>query len=132
MAYGFNDDKSKFDLSDIGSSRVGTFTPNANRVRSSNVQVWADGAIGHIAGLITLLSTTTTTGIVGHIDGITPDAGDSYSAGMGQCGFTTANGQARMSVQANGDVFYTRDVTGSTVAIGPTIYFNFDFVATED
>ena len=131
MAYGFNDDKSKFDLSGIDTSRVGTFTPNANKISNSNVQVWADGTIGHIAGYVTLVSRATTNGVVGHIDGITPDARGDYTAGLGQCGHVGTVGQMNMSVQANGDLFYTRE-TNDTTHIGLSMYFNFDFTVYDE
>lgn len=54
MPYGFNDDKSMFDLSDIDQSTEGTFTVNpatsGDRITNANIVSWAEGRIGCVAG----------------------------------------------------------------------------------
>lgn len=68
MPYGFNDDKSMFDLSDIGTIGTGTFEPNSNVVYSSDINVTINGTIGHISGRIRLK--TLSGGKVGTIGGV--------------------------------------------------------------
>lgn len=57
MPYGFNDDKSLFDLSDIDQSTEGTFTVNpatsGDRITNADVASWAEGRIGCVAGSFT-------------------------------------------------------------------------------
>jgi hypothetical protein len=52
MPYGFNDDKSQFDLENMGGA-AGTFTPNisaSNGVSTADISVWKEGRIACIAG----------------------------------------------------------------------------------
>lgn len=57
MPYGFNEDKSMFDLSDIDQSTEGTFTVNpatsGNRITKANIVSWAEGRIGCVQGTFT-------------------------------------------------------------------------------
>lgn len=57
MPYGFNDDKSMFDLSDINQSTEGTFTVNpatsGDRITNADIVSWAEGRIGCVQGTFT-------------------------------------------------------------------------------
>lgn len=57
MPYGFNDDKSMFDLSDIDQSTEGNFTVNpatsGNRITNADIDSWAEGRIGCVSGSFT-------------------------------------------------------------------------------
>lgn len=61
MPYGFNDDKSKFNLANMGGSS-GTFTPNVSTsagVSSADVNVWKEGSIASISGTFVLVTKAT-------------------------------------------------------------------------
>ncbi len=57
MPYGFNEDKSTFDLADIDQSVEGTFTAapatSLDTITNVNVTTWADGRIGCVGGTYT-------------------------------------------------------------------------------
>lgn len=54
MAYGFEDDKSKYDIANIPTDREIAFTPNADltNIELSDVQCLAHGTSGLIAGAV--------------------------------------------------------------------------------
>lgn len=104
MPYGFNDDKSKFDLANMGGS-TGTFTPNVSTsvgVSSADVNVWKEGPIACVAGSFVPVTTATTfpaTVNIGTIDDIKPS---DVAGGCAIC--TSGNYGARVDIDTNGNV----------------------------
>lgn len=100
MPYGFRDDKSQFDLADISPTTiVGTFTPNADVVYSSDISVSKSGIIGHVVGAIRLK--TVRGGKVGTISGVGNIVNVSRILNVHQYAY----GRSDMILDTNGDLY---------------------------
>ena len=100
MPYGFRDDKSRYDLADISPTTiVGTFTPNADVVISSDISVSKSGTIGHVIGTIRLR--TVRGGKVGTIGGIGNIVSVSRILNVHQYAY----GRSDMFLDTNGDLY---------------------------
>ena len=100
MPYGFHDDKSRFDLADISPTTiVGTFTPNADVVFSSDISVSKSGTIGHVIGTIRLR--TVRGGKVGNISGVGNIVNVARILNVHQYAY----GRSDMLLDTNGDLY---------------------------
>ena len=106
MAYGFNDDKSKFDVSGYG-KKTGTFEPmESTNVNNIDIDVYAYGSTAYVNGTFTALDTASGTWYpIGTVYGLDPIAET-----FGTC--ARWDGAARMTETSTG-----QEVIGRIAAI---------------